>query len=135
MAKGFSTGLVRRSRTGRRPLSRSYYPLTRSLPSSRSLSIVVLITSSTKHQTPNTINTTTNTISKKHAALRILSEHCRTVIYFCGGPDQWAPPFHADDLRAIVVRFVVGVVAAGSGKEGGEGGLEGWSGGGIRSGL
>lgn len=35
------------------------------------------------------------------AALRIIGKHCPTFMLFCGGPDQWAPHFHIEDLDSL----------------------------------
>ena len=33
------------------------------------------------------------------AALRLISEHSPTHIFYCGGPDQWAPLNHRQELE------------------------------------
>ena len=30
--------------------------------------------------------------------LRTITKYCHTTILFCNGPNQWAPPSHADDI-------------------------------------
>mmetsp|Transcript_3297 Transcript_3297/g.6407 ORF Transcript_3297/g.6407 Transcript_3297/m.6407 type:complete len:375 (+) Transcript_3297:82-1206(+) len=34
-------------------------------------------------------------------SLRILGRYCPTHMLFCGGPDQWAPHFHIEDLNRL----------------------------------
>jgi len=45
---------------------------------------------------PNIVNAV-----RKDVALRIIGKKVDTFMLFCGGPDQWAPHFHLEDLNAL----------------------------------
>lgn len=41
------------------------------------------------------------------ATMRLIGRHCPTHMLYCGGPDQWAPGNHLDDLKVLQARGIL----------------------------